>query len=167
MANRRGKKWKQLWIFFSWAPKSLWTATAAMKLRHLLLARKAMTNLDSILKSKDITLLTNVCIIKTMVFPVVTYGCECWIIKKAEHWRTDAFELVSEKTLYSPVDCKEIKPVNPKGNQSWTFTGRTDTKAEAPILWLPDMKSWLIGKDPDAGKNWRQKKRVAEDEVVR
>ena len=166
MANRRGKV-KPVTHFIFLDPKSLWTATAAMKLRHLLLARKAMTNLDSILKSKDITLLTNVCIIKTMVFPVVTYGCECWIIKKAEHWRTDAFELVSEKTLYSPVDCKEIKPVNPKGNQSWTFTGRIDTKAEAPILWLPDMKSWLIGKDPDAGKNWRQKKRVAEDEVVR
>ena len=99
-----------------------------------------------------------------MVFPVVTYGCECWIIKKAEHWRTDAFELVLEKTLYSPVDCKEIKPVNPKGNQSWTFTERIDTKAEAPILWPPDMKSWLIGKDPDAGKNWRQKKKAAEDE---
>ena len=166
MANRRGKV-KAVTHFIFLDPKSLWTATAAMKLRHLLLARKAMTNLDSILKSKDITLLTNVCIIKTMVFPVVTYGCECWIIKKAEHWRTDAFELVLEKTLYSPVDCKEIKPVNPKGNQSWTFTERIDTKAEAPILWPPDMKSWLIGKDPDAGKNWRQKKRVAEDEVVR
>ena len=78
---------------FSWAPKSLQMVTAAMKLRPLLLGRKAMTNLDSILKSKDITLLTNVCVVKAMIFPVVMYGCESWAIKKAEHQRIDAFEL--------------------------------------------------------------------------
>ena len=82
----------------------------------MLLERKAMTNLDSMLKSRDITLLTKVHIIKALVFPVVMYGCECWTIKKAERQRIDAFEL--EKSLESPLDCKEIKPVNPKGNQS-------------------------------------------------
>ena len=85
--------------------------------RHLLLGRKAMTNLGSILKSRDITLLTEVCLIKAMVFPVVMYGCESWTIKTAECQGIDAFELVLEKTLESPLDCKEIKPVNPKRNQ--------------------------------------------------
>ena len=75
--------------------------------------------------------------------------------------------MVLEKTLESPLDCKDIKPVNPKGNQSWIFTGRTDAKAEAPILWPTDVKNWLIGKDPDAGKDWRQEeKRMTEDEMV-
>ena len=85
---------------------------------RLLLGRKVMTNLDSILKSRDITLQTKVHLVKAVVFPVVMYGCECWTIKKAERWRTDAFKLVLEKALESPLDCKEIKPVNPKGNQS-------------------------------------------------
>ena len=86
--------------------------------RCLLLGRKAMTNLDSILKSRDITFLTKVHIVKATVFPIVMYGCESWTIRKAEHQRVDAFELwVLEKTLKNPLDCKEIKPVNPKGNQ--------------------------------------------------
>ena len=95
--------------------------TEAMKLkRHLLLGRKAMTNLDSLLKSRDLTLPTEVCLVKSMVFPVVTYGCESRTIKKAERQRTDAFKLWRrlEKTLESPLDSKEIKLVNPKGNQS-------------------------------------------------
>ena len=86
--------------------------------RHLLLGRKAVTNLDNILKSRDITLPTKLCIVKAMVFPIVMYGCESWTIKKAEHQRIDAFELVLEKTLKSPLDCKEIQPVHPKENQS-------------------------------------------------
>ena len=88
--------------------------------RHLLLGRKVMTNLDSILKSRDITLPTKVHLVNAMVVPVVMYGCEIWTIKKAERRRTDAFELceVLEKTLESPLDCKEIQPVHPKGNQS-------------------------------------------------
>ena len=88
--------------------------------RRLLLGRKVMTNLDSILKNRDITLTTKVHLIKTMVFPVVMYGCESWTIKKAEHRRFDAFELQHqlEKTLESPLDCKEIQPVHPKGDQS-------------------------------------------------
>ena len=101
-----------------------------------------MTNLDSILKSRDITLPTKVCLVKAMVFPVVMYGCESWTIKKAECQRFDAFELLLlNKTLESPLDCKEIQPVHPKGDQSWVFTGRTDAEAETPILWLPDAKS--------------------------
>ena len=142
------------------------TVTAAMKWEDdCSLEEKLWTNVDKVLKGKHVTLLTKVCLVKAIVFPGVTYGCESWTIKKAECWRTDAFEL--EKTLQSPLNCKEIKPVNPKGNQPWTFIGRTDVEAEAPLLWSPDAKSWLIGKDPDAGKDWRQKKRVTEDEMVR
>ena len=128
--------------------------------RHLLLGRKVMTNLDSILKIRDITLSTKFCLVKAMDFPVVMYGCESWTIMKAEHQRVDAFELwCLEKTLESPLDYKETKPVNRKGNQSWIFIGRTDAEAEAPILWLPDEKSRLTGKAPDAGKDWRQRRR--------
>ena len=112
--------------------------------RRLLLGRKAMTNLDSILKSRAISLPTKVCLVKAMVFPVVMFGCENWTIKKAECQRTDTFEHVLEK---SPLDCKEIKSVNPKGIESWIFTGWTDADAEAPILCLPDAKNWLIGRD--------------------
>ena len=100
-----------------------------------------MTNIDSILKSRDITLPAKVCLIKAMFFPVVMYGCESWTIKKAEHRRIDAFELwCLEKTLESPLDCKEIQPVHPK-DQSWVFIGRTDDEAETPVLWPPDAKS--------------------------
>ena len=108
--------------------------------RHLLLGRKVMTNLDSILKTRDIILSTKVHLVKAMVFPVVMYGCESWTIKKAEHRRIDAF-VVLEKTLESPLDCKEIQLVHPKGVQSWVFLGRTDFGAETPILWPPDAKS--------------------------
>ena len=100
-----------------------------------------MTNLDSILKSRDITLSTKVRLVKAMAFPVVMYGCESWTIKKAECQRIDAFEHVLEKTLESPLDCKEIQPVHPKGDQSWVFVGRTDVEAETPVLWPPDAKS--------------------------
>ena len=94
--------------------------------------KKAITNLDSILKSRDITLPTKVHLIKAMVFPVVMYGCESCTIKKSEHWRIDA--VVLEKTLESPLDCKEIQPVHPKGNQSWVFIGKSDVEAETPIF---------------------------------
>ena len=110
--------------------------------RRLFLGREVMTNLDSILKNRDITLPTKVCLVKVIVFPVVMYGCESWTIKKAEHQRIDAFELwLLEKTLESPLDCKEIQPVHTKGIQSGMFVGRTDVEAEAPILWPPDGKS--------------------------
>ena len=115
-----------------------------------------MTNLDSILKSRDITLPTKVHLVKVMVFPVVIYPCESWIIKKTEHQRIDAFELwYWKKTLESPLDCKEIQPINPKWNQYWIFIRRTDAEADTPVLWPPDTKSWLLGKDPDGGKDWR------------
>ena len=100
-----------------------------------------MTNLDSILKSRDITLSTKVCLVKAMVFPVVMYGCESWTVKKAEHRKIDAFELWCWKRLESPLDCKEIQPVHLKGDQSWVFIGRTDAEAETPILWPPHVKS--------------------------
>ena len=108
-----------------------------------------MTNLESILKSRDITLLPKVHLVKAMVFPVVMYGCESWTKKKAEHQRIDAFKFWCW-TLESPLDSKEIKPVNPKGNQHQILT---DAEAEALILQLPDVKSPLTGKDPDAGKD--------------
>ena len=95
------------------------------------------------------------------------YGCESWTIKKAEHRRIDAFELWCWRTFESPLDCKEIQPVHPKGNQSWIFIGRTDVEAETPILWPPDAKNWHIWKDPDAGKEWRrEEKGTTEDEMV-
>ena len=109
--------------------------------RHLLLGRKVMTNLDSIQKSRDITLPAKVCLVKAMVFPVVTYRCESWTVKKAECQRIDAFELWCwEKTLESPLDCKEIQPVHSEGDQPWDFFGRTDAKAETPVLWSPHVK---------------------------
>ena len=100
-----------------------------------------MTNLDSIFKSRDITLSTKVRLIKAMVFPVVMYGYESWTVKKAERRRIDAIEMVLEKTLESPLDCKEIQPVHSKGDQPWDYFGRNDDKAETQILWPPHAKS--------------------------
>ena len=136
--------------------------------RCFFLGRKAMTNLNSVLKSRDITLPTKVLLVKVMVFPVVMHRCESWTIKKAEHWRIGWFwTVVLEKTLENPLNCKEIQPVYPKGDQSWVFIGRTDVEAETPKLWPPDAKTWLIWKDPDAGKDWRpEEKMMTEDEMV-
>ena len=136
--------------------------------RCLLLGRKAMTNLDSVLKSRrNITLPTNVHLVKAVVFPVVMYGCESWTIKNAESQKINAFVLWFWRRLENPLDCKEIQWVNPKGNQSCIFIGRTDDKAEALMLWPPDVKSQLFWKDPDGGKNWRQEEKgPTEDEMV-
>ena len=153
-----GKQWKQWQTLFFWAPKSLQMVTASMKLRHLFLGRKAMTNLDSISESRDMTLPTKVHLIKAMFFPIVMYGCESWIIKKLSAKEMMLLNGGVGETLESPLDYK-IKPVNPKGNQSWIFVGRTDAEAEAPILWPPDAKNWLIGKDPGAGKDWGQEEK--------
>ena len=109
--------------------------------RRLLLGRKVMTNLDSILKSRDITLPTKVFLVKAMVFPVVMYGCESWTVKKAERQRIDAFELWCWRRLLSPLDGKEIQPVHPEGDQPWDFFGRNDAKAETPVLSPPDGKN--------------------------
>ena len=144
--------------------------------RCLLLGRNTVTNLDNVLKSRDITLPTKVHIVKAMVFPVVMYGCDNWIIKKAECGRSDAFELWCWRrllfffkkmnlftlleanyftilwwSLEGSLDSNGVNPVHPEGNQSWIFTGRTD--AETTILWPPDAKSQFTGKDPDAGKD--------------
>ena len=141
--------------------------TTAMTLRHSLLRRKVMTNLDSILKSRDITLPTKVCLVKAMVFPIVMYGCESWTIKKAEHWRIDAFELWYWRRLL------RVSWTARRSNQSslkksvlnihwkdwcWSWT---------PILWPLDVKNWLIWKDSDAREDWRQEEKVmTEDEMV-
>ena len=115
--------------------------------RCLFLGRKVITNLDSILKSRGITLSTKIHLVKAMVFPVVMYGCESWTIKKAERRRIDVFELWRLRRLLrlglkkTLLDYKEIQPVHPKGDQSWVFTGRTDVEAETPVLWPPDVKS--------------------------
>ena len=133
--------------------------------RSLLLWRKAMTSLDSILKSRGIPLSTKVCIVKTMIFAVVM-----WELDYKERWAPNNWcfwIVVLEKTLESPLDCKEIQPIHPKGDHSWVFIGRTDVEDETPILWPPDAKSGLIWKDPDAGKDWGQEKKgMTEDEMV-
>ena len=129
--------------------------------RHLLFGRKAMTNLDSILKSRDITLPTNG-FSSSHVWMWELDHKEIWAPKNWCFWT-----VVLEKTLESPLDSKEIQPVHPKGNQSWIFIWRTDAEAEAPILWPPDVKSWFNGKDPDAGEDWRQEEKgTREDEMV-
>ena len=132
--------------------------------RHLLLGRKVMTNIDSILKSRDITLPTKVHLVNTMVFPVHVW---MWELDYKESWVTKNWyfwTIVLEKILESPLDCKEIKTVHPKGNQSWIFIGRTDAEAEYFGL---DVKNCLIGKDPDAWKGWRQEeKQMTESEMV-
>ena len=136
--------------------------------RCLLLERKAVPNLDSVLKNRDIILLTKVHLIKAIVFPLVTYRYKSWTIK--EHWAPKYWSsqtMVLEKTLESPLNCKEMKPVSPKGNQPWIFIGRIDAEGEASIFWPPDVKNWLIWKDPDSGKDWRhEEKGMTEDEVV-
>ena len=135
--------------------------------RHLLLRRKVMTNLGSILKSRDIILPTKVRLVKTMVFPVVMYGCESWTIKKAECWRIDAFELWCWRRLVRVPWTARIQLVHPEGDHSWVFIGRTDVEAETPMLWPPVGRNWLIWKDPDAGKDWRwEEKGRTEDEMV-
>ena len=135
--------------------------------RCSLLGRNVMTNLDSILKSRDINLPIKVPLVKAMVFPVVMYGCESWTKESWAPKNWCFWTVVLEKTLESPWDCKEMQPVHPKGDQSWVSAGGTDVEAEAPILWPPDAKSWLIGKDPDAGKDWGQEEKgTTEDEMV-
>ena len=136
--------------------------------RSLLLGRKVLTNLDSILKSRDITLSTNVCLVKAYGFS----GSHVWRweLDYKESWAPKNWcfwTVVLEKTLVSPLDCKEIQPIHSKGDQSWTVIGRTDVETETPILWPLDAKNWLFWKDPDAGKDWRrEEKGMTEDEMV-
>ena len=148
-----GKQWKQCQTLFFGAPKSVQMVTAAMKLKDTCsLERK----LWKTLKNTDITLPTKILLFKAMVYAVVMYGCEIWTILKAEHQRIDAFELWCCRDSWEFLGLQEIKPVHSKGNQSWIFIWRTDVEAEVSILWPPDAKSWLIGKDSDAGRGWGQ-----------
>ena len=134
--------------------------------RHLLLGRKVMTNLDSILKSRDITLLTEICLVKTMAFPVVMYGCESWTIKKTDYRRTDAFELWCwRRLLRVPWPARKsnqsiLKEISPE----YSLEG---LMLKLQIFWPPDAKNWLFGKDPDAGKDWRQEEKgTTENKMV-
>ena len=149
-----------------WAPKSLQIGTAAMKLKeaswkkgydqprqHVKKQRHYFVNKDPSSQSYDFS--------SSCVWMWELDYKESWVLKNWWFWT-----VVLEKTLERPLDCKEIQPVHPKGDQSWVFTGRTDAESKTPILWLPDTKNWLIWKDPDAGKDWRQKKVMTEDEMV-
>ena len=142
MGNRWGNSGNSVRLYFFGFQNHYGDCSHEIK-RCLLLGRKVMTNLDSILNSRDITLPTKVRLVKAMVFPVFMYGCESWTVKKAECRKIDAFELWCWRRLLieSPLDCKEIQPVHPKGGKSWVFIGRTGAEAETPILWPPDAKS--------------------------
>ena len=125
--------------------------------RCLLLGRKVMTNLDRILKSRDITLS-----LSSQGYGFSSGHVWMWELDYKESWVPKNWcfwTVVLEKIIESPLDCKEIQPVHPKGNRSWVFIGRTDVEAESPVLWPPDTKGWLIGKDPDAGKDWGQEEK--------
>ena len=136
--------------------------------RCLLLGRKVMTNLDIVFKSRDIILPTKVRLVKAYDFS--SSHVWVWELDYKESWAPKnwcLWTVALEKTLESPLDCKEIKPVIPQGNPFWIFNGRTDAEAETPILWPPDAKNWLTGKDPDAGEDWRQEEKGStEDETV-
>ena len=135
--------------------------------RHLLLGRKVMTNLDSILKSQRHYFANKVPSSQSFGFSsshVWMWELDCeesWVLKNWCFWT-----VILEKTPQGPLNSKEIQPVHPIGNQSWIFVGRTDAEAETPVLWPPDVRNWLIWTDPNAGKDWRQKKRMTEDETV-
>ena len=163
-----GKQWKQWMTLFSWAPKSLQMVIAAMKLKRcLLLGRKVMTNLDSILKSRHYPANKG---LSSQSYGFSSSHVWMWELDCEESWAPKnwcIWTVVLEKTLESPLDCKEIKSVNPKGNQLWIFIGRTDAEAEAPILWPLYANSRLIRKDPDTGKDWKElEKGTTEDETV-
>ena len=161
-----GKQWQTLF----WGSK----ITADDDYSHdikwcLLLGRKAMTNIDSILKSRDITLPTKAHLSQSYGFS--SSHVWMWELDYKESWEPKNgcfWTVVLEKTLESPLDGKEIQPVHSKGDRSWVFFGRNDAKAETPVLWPPDLKNWLICKDPDARKDWRQEEKgMTEDEMVR
>ena len=163
-----GKQWKQWETLFSWAKIAADGDCSHKIKRCFLLGRKAMAHLDNVLKSRDITLLTKVCPSQSCGFS--SSHVWMWKLDYKESWGPKNWcfwTVVLEKTFESPLDWKEIKPVNPKGNQSWIFIGRTDAEAETPIFWPPDAKNRLIGRDPDAGKDWRwEKKGTIENEMV-
>ena len=156
MANRWGNRGNSGWLYFGGSKITADGDCSHEIKKHLLLGRKAMTNLDSIIKSRNITLTTKK---PSQSFGFSSSHVWMWELDYKESWAPKNWcfwTVVLEKTLESPLDCKEIQPVNPKGNESWIVLGRIDADVETPILWPPDVKNWLIGKDPDAGKDWRQ-----------
>ena len=163
-----GKQWKQCQTILGGSKITADGDCSHEIKRRLLLGRKVMINLDSILKSRDITLPTKVCLVKGYGFSsghVWMWKMDCeesWTPKNWCFWT-----VVLEKTLESPLDCKEIQPVHSEGDQSRVFFGRNDAKGETPIIWPPHAKSWLIGKDSDAGRDWSQEEKgTTEDEMV-
>ena len=154
MASRRGKNGNSGWLYFWGAPKSLQKMTTAMKWKDTCSLEEKLTNLDSIFKSRDITLLTKIRLVKAMVFPVVMYGYEGWTIRKPSAEELMLLNCGVGEDSWVPWTVRRSKPVNPKGNQSWITIGKIDAEGEAPILWPPDAKSLLIGKDPDLGRDW-------------
>ena len=148
-----GKQWKQWQTLFSWAPKWMQMVTCSHEIqRCLLLGRKAMTNLDNLYKSTDITLLSKVHLVTSMVSPVVMHGYESWTIKKAEHWRNDVLNCCIGEKTWESLGLQVIKLVNLKRNQSWIFIGRTGAEAETPILWPPDTRTDSLEKTLMLGK---------------
>ena len=169
MANRWGNNGNSKRLYFG-APKSLQMVTAAMKLKYSCsLEEKLLSNPDSILKSRNIILPTKVCLVKAMVFPVVMFGCESWTVKKAEHQRIDAFELWCwRRLLRVPWTARRSNQSILKEISFWCSLEGLMLKLKLQYLWPPDAKSWLIGKDPDAGKDWGQEEKgTTEDEMVR
>ena len=160
--------WKQCQISFSCTLKSTQMVTAAMKLKDACSWKSSYDKTRQCIKKQRHHVVDKGLYIKAIVFPIVMVWWDSWTIKKAECQRISAFELWCwRRLLRVPWTGKEIKPVNPKGNQSWIFIGRTDGEAEAPILWSSDAKNWLIGRDPDAGKYWKQEEKgMTEDEMV-
>ena len=164
-----GKQWKQCQTLFWGGSKITADGDCSHEIKRCLpLRRKVMTNLDSILKSRDITLPTKVHLVKAMAFPVIMYGYESWTIKKAECWRVDAFELWCWRRLLKvPWTARRSNQSILKEIHPGCSFERTDAEAETPILWQPDVKSWLIGKDPDAGRDCGQEEKGAmEDEMA-
>ena len=164
MANRKGNNGNRDFIFLG--PQITTDDDCSHEIKSLLLGRKAMINLDTLLKSRDIadkgpsSQIYGFSISHVWIWEL-DYK-ESWMLKNWCFWT-----VVLEKTVESPLDCKDIKPVNPKGNQSWIFIGRTDTEAETSLLWPCDVKNWLIGKDPDAGgKDWRQEEKGTMEDVM-
>ena len=169
MANRWGNSENSGWLYF-FAPEITTDGDFSHEIkRRLLLGRKVMTNLDSILKSRDYFANKGS---SSQSYGFSSSHVSIWELDYKESWVPQNWcfwTVVLEKTLEGPLDCKEIHPVYPKGDQSWVFTGRTDVEAETPILWPLDAKSWLIWKDPDAGKDWRGEdweNGTTEDEMV-
>ena len=167
MANRWGNSLETDFIFLGSKITAYGDCSHEIK-RCLLLGRKAVTNIDSILKSRDITLLTKIRLVKAM--GIFSSHVWMWELDYKESWVTKNWcfwTVVLEKTLESPLDSKDSKPVHTKGNQSWIFIGKTDAEAETPILWPPDAHIWHSEKYPDAGKDWRQEEKgTTEDEIV-